>query len=107
MVYLDTVASSESYSLSSDGAVSEWCVCTFSGYLYLPSSLSSLFPSAAPFAARRGPRILSARKMYVFMSVSSFTHSSDKLSRQEPGQGFGMHLTAFPLLEQLGGGATA
>ena len=31
MEYLDTVASSENYSLSSDGAVSEWYVCTFSG----------------------------------------------------------------------------
>ena len=72
MEYLDTFASSESYFLSSDGAASEWYngwytswyVCAFTGYLYLPSSLSYLFPSAVPsvvclWAQGRYPNTLS------------------------------------------------
>ena len=39
----------------------------------------------------------------MYVSMSSFTDSSDKLSSQEPGQGFGTHLTAIHILGITGG----
>ena len=37
------------------------------------------------------------------VAKSSFADSSDKLSLQEPGEGFGIHLTAIPILGITGG----
>merc|ERR1712107_98464 len=39
----------------------------------------------------------------VYLSESSSANSSDKLSMPEPGEGFGMHLTAIPGHETTGG----
>ena len=51
--------------------------------------------------ARRSPRILSARDLYVYMSIPSFTDSSETLSFSEPRKSFEMHLTAFPDTERV------
>ena len=46
--------------------------------------------------ARRAPRILTARELYVFVSSSSSSDSSDKMSLQDPGRLLGIHPTAIP-----------